>query len=108
MARALSDWRGRTEYPSDLSPVFATTTGTPYSYSNLWNRVWQPARDAAGIPGNEVGAFHAFRRTLGSLIHDQGAKTDRQLSDWLGHHDPAFTVREYVGQMTTGLGMPSS
>jgi integrase len=104
MARALSDWRTRTEYPDDVSPVFATTAGTAYSYSNLWNRVWQPARDAAGIPGDEVGAFHAFRRTLGSLIHDQGAKTDRQLSDWLGHHDPAFTVREYVGKMDGGLG----
>jgi hypothetical protein len=84
--------------------VFASQAGTPYSYSNLWNRVWQLARDAAGIPGEEVGAFHSFRRTLGSLIHDQGAKSDRQLSDWLGHHDPAFTVREYVGAMDDGLG----
>jgi hypothetical protein len=66
--------------------------------------VWRPARDAAGIDGAEVGAFHAFRHTLGSLIHDRGAKTDRQLSDWLGHADIAFTQRTYVGQMDSGLG----
>jgi integrase len=66
--------------------------------------VWAPARDTAGIKGSEVGAFHAFRHTLGSLIHERGAKSDRQLCDWLGHHDPAFTVREYVGTMDDGLG----
>jgi integrase len=104
MARALTSWRGSTEFAADDDPVFASQVGTPFSYSNLWNRVWKPARDAAKIPGEEVGAFHAFRRTLGSLIHDQGAKSDRQLSDWLGHHDPAFTVREYVGAMDDGLG----
>jgi integrase len=61
-------------------------------------------RLSAAVPGEEVGAFHAFRRTLGSLIHDQGMKSDRQLSDWLGHGDPAFTVREYVDAMDDGLG----
>lgn len=104
MASALAGWRTGTAYPGDSGPVFVSTAGTPMSYGNLYNRVWVPARDAAGIQGEEVAAFHAFRRTLGSLIHDQGAKTDRQLSDWLGHHDPAFTVREYVGQMDGGLG----
>jgi hypothetical protein len=27
-----------------------------------------------------------------------------QLADWLGHHDPAFTVATYVGQVDEGLG----
>jgi hypothetical protein len=84
--------------------VFANTQGEPLDYSNVYSRVWVKARDATGIEGAEVGAFHSFRRTLGSLVHERGAKTDRQLSDWLGHHDPAFTVREYVGQMDQGLG----
>jgi integrase len=104
MARALSAWREQTPYPAEDDPVFASKTGAPLDYSNLYGRVWAPARDAAGIPGNEVGAFHAFRHTLGSLIHDQGAKSDRQLSDWLGHADIAFTQRVYVGTMDRGLG----
>ena len=38
------------------------------------------------------------------MIHASGEKTDRQLCDWLGHHDPAYSVRAYVGQMDEGLG----
>jgi hypothetical protein len=85
--------------------LFPSKVGTPLSYASLYNRVWVPARKAAKIPAEEVGAFHAFRRTLGSLVHDGGHKTDRQLCDWLGHHDPAFTVREYVGTMDQGIGV---
>jgi integrase len=78
--------------------------GTPLEYANLRRQVWLPARDAAGIDPDEYGAFHRLRHTLGSLVHERGVNTDRQLCDWLGHHDPAFTVREYVGQMDDGLG----
>jgi integrase len=74
------------------------------SYSNLWRRVLDPARKAANIPADEVGGFHAFRRTLASVLHDGGHKTSRQLCDWLGHHDPTFTLREYVGTMDAGVG----
>jgi integrase len=104
MARALTDWRRRTEYPEATSPVFASEVGTALDYSDLYKRVWVPARDAAGIPAAEVGAFHAFRRTLASVVHESGTKSSRQLSDWLGHADPAFTVREYVGTMDAGIG----
>ena len=101
MARELSAWREQTPYAADDDPVFASRTGAPLDYSNLCSRVWAPARDAAQIPG--AGAFHRFRHTLGSLIHDQGVKSDRQLSDWLGHADISFTQRVYVGTMDSGL-----
>ncbi len=101
---ALSDWRSRTEFPADESPVFPSTVGTPINYSNLYNRVWIPARDAAGIPGDEYGAFHRLRKTLGTIVHGRIDKTDRQLADWLGHGDPAFSVRVYTGEMDDGLG----
>jgi Protein of unknown function (DUF3631) len=41
---------------------------------------------------------------LGSVIHESGQKSGRQLSDWLGHADPAFTQRVCVGQLDSGLG----
>jgi integrase len=44
-----------------------------------------------------------FRKTAGSLLHAEG-KSGRQLADWLGHHDPAFTIRSYVGTVDEGLG----
>ena len=73
-------------------------------YSNVYNRVWVPARDEAGIPSDEYGAFHRFRKTLGTLVHGQADKTARQATDWRGHGDPAFSARVYTGQMDDGLG----
>jgi integrase len=84
--------------------VFPSSVGTPLSYANLWNRVWHPAKVAAGISDEQYGAFHRLRKTLGSVIHESGQKSGRQLSDWLGHADIAFTQRVYVGQMDSGLG----
>jgi hypothetical protein len=69
---------------------------------HLYNRVWIPARDAAGISGH--GAFHRLRKTLGTLVHGQADKSDRQLADWLGHGDPSFSARVYTGKLDDGLG----
>jgi integrase len=104
LARALQEWRQRMEYPEDESPVFPSSVGTQLNYSNLWNRVWHPAKEAARISDEHYGAFHRLRKTLGSVIHESGQKSGRQLSDWLGHADIAFTQRVYVGQMDSGLG----
>jgi hypothetical protein len=49
-----------------------------------------------------VGDVPYFRHTLGSLLHDERAKTLRQTSDWLGHADPSFTLREYVHSSDLG------
>jgi integrase len=103
LARSLAEWRQRTEYPEDESPVFPSDVGTPLNYSNLWNRVWHPAKVESGLDDG-YGAFHRVRKTLASAIHDSGQKSHRQLSDWLGHADIAFTQRVYVGQMDSGLG----
>jgi len=41
--------------------------------------------------------FHLFRKTAATLFHDRGQVSDRQLADLLGHADPGFTKRVYVG-----------
>ena len=43
MARALADWRVRSPFGEACDPVFASTTGTPLSYANLYRRVLAPA-----------------------------------------------------------------
>ena len=58
---------------------------------------------ALGLTACGGGADTTIRRTAASLLHGSG-KTGRQLADWLGHHDPAFSVRTYVGTMDEGLG----
>jgi len=73
---------------------------------NLYRRVFKPARDASGVEWPAGRAFHAFRHFAASIQHHHG-KTPRQLCDWLGHDDPAFTIRTYVGEAEEGLGDPS-
>jgi hypothetical protein len=50
-----------------------------------------------------MGCFHTFRHTCASMLFDAG-KNVRQVADWLGHSDPAFTLRTYVHLMDGGLG----
>lgn len=48
-------------------------------------------------------AFHAFRHTCASLLFDEG-RNIKQVSEWLGHSDPGFTLRTYISLLDDGLG----
>lgn len=82
------------------APLFATRTGSRLSDGNLRRRVLAPAATAAGVPW--IG-FHTFRHTCASRLLS-GGKNIAQVSKWLGHADPAFTLRTYVHLMDEGLG----
>jgi hypothetical protein len=58
---------------------------------------------AAEDAGLEWVHFHTFRHTCASMLFD-GGKNIRQVSAWLGHTDPSFTLRTYVHLMDEGLG----
>ena len=80
-------------------PMFATRNGTRYLDRNV-RRVLDRASERAGV---EWIGFHTFRHTCASMLFD-GGKNVRQVSEWLGHADPAFTMRTYVHLMDDGLG----
>jgi integrase len=103
MALALDRHRRASEFDAPSAPVFTSQTGTAIDYSALRRRVLLPAIEASAIEWPKGTAFHMFRKTAASLIHGSG-KTGRQLADWLGHGDPSFSIRTYVGQMDEGLG----
>jgi integrase len=46
------------------------------------------------------GGFHVLRHTFASVAVSEG-ETITQLAAWLGHSDPAFTLRTYVRFMPT-------
>lgn len=48
-------------------------------------------------------AFHAFRHTCASLLFDEDRNV-KQVAEWLGHSDPAFTMRVYISLLDDGLG----
>jgi integrase len=80
--------------------VFLSPLGRPLQRHNLHNRVLAPAREAAGV---DWASFHTFRHTCASLAFEAG-RNIAQMSAWLGHADPSFTLRTYVHLMDEGLG----
>jgi integrase len=116
MASWLAELRPANSTPG--MPVFASVTGTPVTYSNMYNRVLRPALRDAGIAVN-VGtddrpewdyqgvAFHAFRKACGSLLLAQG-KNIKQVQGWLRHAQLTTTLNLYIHDVDAGLGDASA
>jgi integrase len=84
---------------SGKGPMFATRTGTRLLDRNV-RRVLDAATEDTPL---EWASFHTFRHTCASILFEQG-KNIAQVSKWLGHADPAFTLRTYVHLLDAGLG----
>jgi integrase len=100
LVHALIETRRASEWPRDTDYVFPSPGGTPPSHSNLLSRVLRPAADAADVPW---AGFHTFRHTCASMLIAEG-RDIVQVSRWLGHHDPGFTLRRYAHLMDEGVG----
>ncbi len=105
-----------TRPPHASGPVFATRNGTRLQDRNVRRVLDSVTRARVRARGGEheiVAApagpdldwigFHTFRHTCASLLLDSG-KNIRQVAAWLGHEDPAFTLRTYTHLMDAGLG----
>ncbi|MBK5219808.1 MAG: site-specific integrase [Thermoleophilia bacterium] len=90
----------RDSFKGEKAPVFATSTGSELRRSNVAGRVLKPAAKAAGVPW---ASFHSFRHTCASLLFDEGRNV-KQVSTWLGHSDPSFTLSTYVHLLDDGVG----
>jgi integrase len=108
MAARLRESR-REANPDESAPVFMTDSKSHLSRPNLAARVLKPAGRAAGLTAERDGkevvwiSFHTFRHTCASLLFQEGRNV-RQVADWLGHSDPAFTLRTYVHLLDSGVG----
>jgi integrase len=80
-------------------PVFRTRDGRRLSDRNV-RRVLRRASNSLGLA--PVG-FHAFRHTFASKLYAD-CKDIRKVSAWLGHSDPAFTLRTYIHLVDDDLG----
>lgn len=61
-----------------------------------------PAFSRAGLKYvNRLDGIHALRHLFASLMLEQGVSI-KELSEYLGHHDPAFTLRIYTHMMLSG------
>jgi integrase len=100
MAAKLATWRQASQFSTDADPIFTSERGGFLDASNVRKRVLLPTTRKAGL--ERVG-FHSFRHTCASLLFAAG-KDLKQVQQWLGHHDPAFTLSTYVHLLDDGLG----
>jgi integrase len=85
--------------PVTASLMFVTATRAPLISSTFNAMVWNPAVTAAGVShGNRRDGMHALRHFYASVLLSGGVDI-RALSEYLGHHDPAFTLRIYAHLM---------
>jgi integrase len=69
--------------------------------------VWDQSNSHKAVVGilGEAGfpwaVPHTFRRTVATLLHEAGVPLV-QIADWLGHADPSFTARKYLGRDLKG------
>jgi integrase len=87
-------------YSGPDEPVFTSDVGTELICGKVAEKVLNPARDLVGMPWV---SFHAFRHTCASLLFANG-KNIKQIQTWLGHADPAFTLRTYIHLLDDGVG----
>lgn len=84
--------------PVTADLVLTTPAGGAVS-CNLFNRTsWKPALEAAGLPATRYNGCHALRHYFASVLLHHGVDV-RALSEYLGHHDPGFTLRTYTHLM---------
>ncbi|TXS18277.1 tyrosine-type recombinase/integrase [Streptomyces sp. wa22] len=87
----------------DGKPVTATLIlygpeGLSLNRNRFNHRVWKPALEAAGVPTVRDNGTHALRHFYASVLLDAG-ESIKALSEYLGHHDPGFTLRTYTHLM---------
>src|SRR5262249_37229349 len=61
-------------------------------------QVWKRALRAAGLPADRRNGMHMLRHTYASMQLEAGTSV-RALAEYLGHHDPGFTLRTYTHLM---------
>jgi integrase len=102
LVRALRERRSASEWHEDDDLVFPSQAGTPMLPENLHRRVLKPTAEEAGVGW---AGFHSFRHTCASMLINDG-RNIVQVSRWLGHHSPSFTLDVYAHLMDDGVGEP--
>ncbi|CAM5585009.1 Site-specific integrase OS=Streptomyces alboniger OX=132473 GN=CP975_24090 PE=4 SV=1 [Streptomyces alboniger] len=91
-------WRTLDGPPVTASLIFRSPESLSLNRNRFNHREWKPALRAAGVaPGRDNG-MHALRHFYASVLLDAG-ESIKALSEYLGHHDPGFTLRTYTHLM---------
>ncbi|QHY98421.1 Putative prophage phiRv2 integrase [Streptomyces sp. S4.7] len=91
-------WKTLTGPPVTATLIFSSREGLSLNRNRFNHRVWKPALRAAGVPPHRDNGTHALRHFYASVLLDAG-ESIKALSEYLGHHDPGFTLRTYTHLM---------
>jgi integrase len=83
--------------------LIATTTARNALDRAYFHRLWRAARAKAGKANERENGFHALRHFYASA-QLAGGTDIKALSEYLGHHDPGFTLRVYAHLMHGAAG----
>lgn len=94
--------RRDSEWSCDEDLVFCARNGAPLRQENVHRRALKPTAEETGVPW---AGFSTFRHTCATRMFAEG-RNAVQVSRWLGHHSPAFTLSVYVHLLDGDLGAP--
>ncbi|MBQ0884499.1 site-specific integrase [Streptomyces sp. RM72] len=93
-------WKALDGPPVTATLIFRSPEGLPLNRNRFNDRQWRPALRAAGMASGRDNGMHALRHFYASVLLDAG-ESIKALSEYLGHHDPGFTLRTYTHLMPT-------
>jgi integrase len=84
--------------PTTVRLIFTTHWRNPQRRHTFNEHVWRPALIRAGVEPTRSSGMHALRHFFASALLDAG-ESIKAIAEWLGHSDPAFTLRVYTHLM---------
>ncbi|MFH7599928.1 site-specific integrase [Streptomyces racemochromogenes] len=91
-------WKMPDGAPVKAELLFMGPNARPPHRNRFNERVWRPALRKAGVEAGRENGMHALRHFYASVLLDAG-ESIKALSEYLGHHDPSFTLRTYTHLM---------
>lgn len=91
-------WKTVDGPPVTASLILRSPEGLTLNRNRFNDRQWRPALRAAGVVTGRDNGMHALRHFYASVLLDAG-ESIKALSEYLGHHDPGFTLRTYTHLM---------
>lgn len=101
-------WGGPDGEPVTVRLLLHTRESTAIHRMYFNRHVWKPALREAGVDEPvRADGFHALRHFYASVLLDAGENI-RALAEYLGHADPAFTLRVYTHLMPSSAARTRS
>lgn len=88
-------WKSLEGKRTSVPLLIHSPEGAHWNSMSFNDRTWKPALRAVGLPVESHYGCHVLRHTFASILLSRGVDI-RTLASYLGHTNPAFTLRIYT------------